>query len=76
MVLAPACRTDSASPSLNPRMSEVIPTIEVMPMTTPSTVNAERILLERSVSNDMATISASRPARKTANAHSRMIVTT
>ena len=34
-----------------------MPTIEVMPMTTPSTVNAERILLDRNVSTAMPTIS-------------------
>ena len=34
-----------------PRISAVMPTIDVMPMTTPSTVSAERILLVRTVSN-------------------------
>ena len=41
-----------------------MPTIEVMPMTTPSTVSAERILLVRSVSIDMPTISRRRPERR------------
>src|SRR5215210_2735598 len=40
-----------------------MPTIEVMPMTTPRTVSAERILFVRRVSIDMPTISLSRPAR-------------
>src|SRR5690349_11715394 len=44
-------------------MSDVIPTIDVMPMTTPSTVSAERILLARSVSHDMTKISDRSPAR-------------
>src|SRR5262245_27778768 len=38
-----------------------MPTIDVMPMTTPRTVSAERILLVRSVSQDIVTISRSRP---------------
>ena len=37
-----------------PRIIAVMPTIEVMPMTTPSTVSAERILLVRTVSNAIA----------------------
>ena len=38
-----------------------MPTIEVMPMTTPSTVSAERILLPRTVSNAIATTSLIKP---------------
>src|ERR1041385_1925869 len=40
-------------------MSDVMPTIAVMPMTTPSTVNAERSLLARSVSSASAATSRS-----------------
>src|SRR4051794_16781709 len=47
-------------------MSDVIPTIEVMPITTPSTVKAERILLVRRVSIDIVTISLRRPALRVA----------
>src|SRR3954465_515709 len=44
-------------------MSDVIATIEVMPMTTPSTVRPERILLTRTVSNAMTTTSFRSPTR-------------
>jgi hypothetical protein len=44
-------------------MSDVMPTIDVMPMTTPSTVSAERILFVRNVSIDIMTISPSNPER-------------
>ena len=47
----------------NPRISDVIRTIDVIPMTTPSTVSAERILLVRSVSNAIAKISENNPLR-------------
>src|SRR5438105_1880787 len=47
-------------------MSEVMPTMEVMPMTTPSTVSPERILLVRRVSIDITTISDSSPLRSAA----------
>ena len=50
----PSSRIESRSDSSKPRISDVMPTIEVMPMTTPSTVSAERILFVRSVSNDIA----------------------
>ncbi len=63
MVLGPSSRIESRSVSSKPRISEVMPTIDVMPMTTPRTVSAERILLVRSVSTDMPTISLSSPAR-------------
>ena len=62
-VFGPSARIESRSDSSNPRMSDVIPTIDVMPMTTPRTVSAERILLVRSVSNDIDTISRNSPAR-------------
>src|SRR5258706_1171400 len=41
----------------------VIPTIDVMPMTTPSTVSPDRILFERIVSNAIAMTSVKRAAR-------------
>src|SRR5687767_3481630 len=44
-----------------PRMSDVMPTIEVMPMTTPSTVSPDRILLARRVSSAMRRTSPSSP---------------
>src|SRR3954464_9758222 len=63
IVFGPSWLIASRSELSNPRISEVMPTIEVMPMTTPSTVSAERILLVRSVSIDIDTISPSSPAR-------------
>ena len=45
MVLGPSARIMSRSDSSKPRIIAVMPTIDVMPMTTPSTVSAERILL-------------------------------
>ena len=39
----------------------VMPTIDVMPMTTPRTVNPERILLVRTVSNAIETTSLKSP---------------
>src|SRR5687768_7354551 len=51
MVFGPSCSMLARSDESKPRMSEVMPTIEVMPMTTPSTVSAERSLLARSVSS-------------------------
>src|SRR6266851_1184952 len=44
-------------------MSAVIPTIDVIPITTPRIVSAERILLVRTVSSAIATTSVSRPTR-------------
>jgi hypothetical protein len=63
IVFGPSSLIDSRSDSSNPRMSDVMPTIDVMPITTPSTVRAERILLARSVSTDIQTISLRRPER-------------
>ena len=63
MVLGPSWLIDSRSELSNPRMSDVMPTIDVMPMTTPSTVSAERILFVRSVSIDIVMISPSSPER-------------
>ena len=54
MVFGPSAAIESRSEVSKPRMSDVIPTMEVTPMTTPSTVSAERILLPRSVSNAIA----------------------
>ena len=62
-VFGPSARIESRSDSSKPRISAVMPTIEVMPMTTPRTVSAERILLVRSVSIDIDTISPNNPAR-------------
>src|SRR5678815_248525 len=44
-----------------PRMSDVMPTIDVMPMTTPSTVSPERSLFVRRVSSAMRRTSPSSP---------------
>ena len=71
IVFGPSWLIESRSELSKPRMSDVMPTIEVMPITTPSTVSAERILLVRSVSNAMPTISRSSPARSPAIAYSR-----
>src|SRR3954469_18520510 len=62
-VFGPSWLIESGSDWSKPRISEVMPTIEVIPMTTPSTVSAERILLVRSVSIDITTISDSSPLR-------------
>ena len=63
IVLGPIAPSRSRSDWSKPRISAVIPTIDVMPMTTPSTVNPERILLLRTVSSAMTMTSANRPAR-------------
>src|SRR3954454_23926049 len=65
-VFGPSARIESRSDSSKPRMSAVIPTIDVMPMTTPRTVSAERILLVRSVSIDIDTTSPNNPERNVA----------
>ena len=70
IVSGPSWLIESRSELSKPRMSDVMPTMEVMPITTPSTVSAERILLVRSVSNAMPTISRSRPVRIPAIAYS------
>src|SRR4029453_7311530 len=66
IVFGPSARIESRNDSSKPRMSDVMPTIDMMPMTTPRTVNAERILLVRSVSTDIVTISPRRPERRLA----------
>jgi hypothetical protein len=63
MVVGPICRNMSLNDSSKPRSSAVTLTIEVMPMTTPRMVSAERSLLPRSVSTAMVRISGRRPAR-------------
>src|SRR5262245_5005403 len=61
MVLGPSVRIMLRSDSSKPRISEVMPTIEVMPITTPRIVSAERSLLPRSVSIAIRQISPIRP---------------
>src|SRR4051794_24717815 len=61
IVFGPSDRIMSRSELSNPRINAVIPTIEVMPITTPSTVSPDRILLPRSVSNAMRQTSPSSP---------------
>ena len=56
-VSGPIVRNTSRSDSSKPRSSDVTPTIEVMPMTTPRTVKNDRILFDRIVSHDIARIS-------------------
>src|SRR5262249_17425894 len=63
IVLGPIVRIIARSDSSKPRIIAVMPTIDVMPMTTPSTVSAERILLPRTVSNAIATTSLIREER-------------
>src|SRR5712692_7224510 len=63
MVFGPTCRIRSRIDSSKPRMSAVIPTIDVMPMTTPRTVSPERILFRRTVSNAITMTSLMRPIR-------------
>src|SRR6476469_1099716 len=53
IVFGPSERIMSRSDESKPRMSDVIPTIDVMPITTPRTVNADRSLLPRRVSSAM-----------------------
>ena len=60
---AMASRTDWSKP----RMSAVMPTIDVMPMTTPRTVRPERSLFVRTVSNAIVTTSQSSPNRMAIN---------
>src|SRR3954463_8515802 len=60
-VFGPSWLMDSRSDWSKPRIREVMPTIDVMPMTTPSTVRAERILLVRSVSNAITRTSERSP---------------
>src|SRR5690349_9536049 len=61
IVLGPSDRIRSRSDSSNPRMSDVMPTIDVIPMTTPRIVRPERILLPRNVSSAMRQTSPIRP---------------
>src|SRR5438034_8237589 len=61
MVLGPICRIKSRIDSSKPRTSAVMPTIDVMPITTPRTVRPERILFVRTVSNAIAITSLMRP---------------
>ena len=56
-----AVRMLSCSDVSNPRISAVIATIDVMPMTTPSTVRPERILFVRTVSKAMTMTSRISP---------------
>ena len=57
IVFGPSALIESRSDVSKPRMSEVMPTIDVTPMTTPSTVSAERILLPRSVPSAISAVS-------------------
>src|SRR5688572_11439996 len=63
IVSDPMVLIESRSDSSNPRMSDVMPTIDVMPMTTPRIVSTERILLLRKVSQDIRTISSNNVQR-------------
>ena len=74
IVFGPSWLIESRSELSNPRMSDVMPTIDVMPMTTPSTVSAERILLVRSVSTDIVTISPSSPVLSAAMCQSSKLL--
>ena len=63
MIFGPIVLIASRSDWSKPRIIAVIPTIDVMPITTPSTVSAERSLLVRTVSKAIATTSVKRLAR-------------
>ena len=63
IVFGPSAAIMSRSDWSKPRIIAVMPTIEVMPITTPSTVRNERILLPRTVSNAITTTSLTRPIR-------------
>ena len=60
IVFGPIAQIISRSDWSKPRIIAVMPTIDVMPITTPSTVSAERILLVRTVSNAIAMTSPKR----------------
>ena len=62
-VRADARGSDPGTTRSKPRMSDVMPTIDVMPMTMPSTVRADRSLLPRTVSHDIDRISLKRLQR-------------
>ncbi len=53
----------SRNESSNPRMIELMPTIAVMPITTPSTVSADRILFARMVPRAIPIVSAKSATR-------------
>ncbi len=63
IVSGPTARIMSRSDWSKPRIIAVMPTIDVMPMTTPRMVSAERILFERTVSKAITTTSLIRPIR-------------
>src|SRR6516165_9202262 len=63
IVLGPIVAKRSRIDLSKPMMSDVMPTMAVMPMTIPRTVNPERILFVRTVSNAMAMTSLSRSTR-------------
>ena len=63
IVLGPMALIISRSDWSNPRIIAVMPTIDVIPMTTPRTVSADRSLLPRTVSNAMTMTSLMRPDR-------------
>ena len=62
-MLGPRARTLSCSEMSKPRMSDVIATMDVMPMTTPSTVRPERSLFVRTVSKAITMTSRMSPTR-------------
>ena len=61
IVLGPIAPIMSRSDLSNPRIIAVMPTMDVMPMTTPSTVRPDRSLFVRTVSIAMTNTSPSRP---------------
>src|SRR5687768_11361554 len=61
MVFGPSSWMLSRSELSKPRMSDVMPTIDVMPMTTPRIVSADRILFVRTVSSAMRRTSPRSP---------------
>ena len=75
IVLGPIALIMSRSDWSKPRMSAVMPTIDVMPMTTPRTVRPERILFVRTVSNAIEMTSLKSPARMAMSKSPRDLVT-
>ena len=63
MVLGPSSRIMSRNESSKPRMIELMPTIAVMPITTPRTVSPDRILLARIVPSAIPIVSAKSATR-------------
>ena len=61
MTSGPIVSMVSRSDWSSPRISDVLPTIDMMPMTTPRIVSPDRAFWSRSVATAIVTISPNRP---------------